>query len=153
MGETLDTARTSLQDRIDEGRQAHQCGAALQLGFILRSAEELYIAPVQRSEPNYVTKKRASGHIIALTAQSAPTAGLTGAIVCIESADPGYDWIFTHGIVGLVTKYGGANSHMAIRCVEFGVPAAIGCGEVLFERIARGGYMEIDAGNRKFELY
>ena len=152
MGETLDTARTSLQDQIDEGRQAHQCGAALQLGFILRSAEELYIAPVQRSEPNYVTKKRASGHIIALTAQSAPTAGLTGAIVCIESADPGYDWIFTHGIVGLVTKYGGANSHMAIRCVEFGVPAAIGCGEVLFERIARGGYMEIDAGNRKFEL-
>jgi phosphoenolpyruvate-protein kinase (PTS system EI component) len=37
-------------------------------------------------------------------------------IVVIENADPGYDWIFTKNIVGLITKYGGANSHMAIRC-------------------------------------
>ena len=48
----------------------------------------------------------------------------------IESADPGYDWIFTHDIKGLITKYGGAASHMAIRCAEFNLPAAIGSGEI-----------------------
>ena len=56
---------------------------------------------------------------------------IDGCIVLIESADPGFDWIFSHAITGLVTKYGGANSHMAVRCAEFGLPAAIGCGERL----------------------
>ena len=32
-------------------------------------------------------------------------------IIFIENADPGYDWLFGLGISGLVTKYGGANSH------------------------------------------
>ena len=49
-----------------------------------------------------------------------------GSIVFIRSADPGYDWLFNRGIAGLVTEHGGANSHMAIRAAEFGLPAAIG---------------------------
>ena len=47
----------------------------------------------------------------------------------IENADPGYDWIFLHKIRGFITKYGGLNSHMAIRAAELGIPAAIGTGE------------------------
>ena len=43
---------------------------------------------------------------------------LKNKIILIENADPGYDWIFSHKIIGLVTKYGGANSHMTIRCSE-----------------------------------
>ncbi|GIS28374.1 MAG: hypothetical protein CM15mP129_05710 [Chloroflexota bacterium] len=35
----------------------------------------------------------------------------------IENADPGYDWLFNKGISG-ITKYGGANSHMAIRSAK-----------------------------------
>lgn len=54
-------------------------------------------------------------------------------IIFIESADPGYDFIFTQKIRGLVTKFGGANSHMAIRCAELNIPAAIGVGEKSFE--------------------
>ena len=50
-------------------------------------------------------------------------------IVLIENADPGFDWIFNKKIIALITKYGGANSHMAIRCNELKIPAAIGCGE------------------------
>ena len=30
-------------------------------------------------------------------------------IVLIENADPGYDFIFSHKILGLVTKFGGMN--------------------------------------------
>ena len=48
-------------------------------------------------------------------------------IVLIENADPGLIGYFQN-IAGLITKYG-ANSHMAIRCAEFDIPAAIGCGE------------------------
>lgn len=151
-GHSLERDGHTLRDRVIEGRRIHQCGAALHLSFILRSIDELYVAPQQRAEPNFVTKRRASGPLVVLDPRSAPSGRLDGAVACIESADPGFDWIFTHGIAGLVTKYGGANSHMAIRCAEFGIPAVIGCGEVLFDQILRGRSIEIDAANRHFVL-
>ena len=46
-------------------------------------------------------------------------------IVCIENADPGYDFLFNKNIKGLITKYGGLNSHMAIRCAELNLPSLI----------------------------
>ena len=67
----------------------------------------------------------------------------------IESADPGFDWIFSHDIAGLVTHFGGANSHMAIRCAEFGLPAAIGCGERLFTKLLKTSVIELNCAQRK----
>ena len=69
---------------------------------------------------------------------------LNDKIVIIEGADPGFDWIFSQKIAGLITKYGGANSHMAIRCAEFGIPAAIGCGEQRFEQLLRSIKVQLD---------
>jgi phosphoenolpyruvate-protein kinase (PTS system EI component) len=71
---------------------------------------------------------------------------LRGRIICIENADPGFDWIFTRDIAGLVSKYGGANSHMTIRCAELGLPAAIGVGAQTFERITTAERVELDSG-------
>jgi phosphoenolpyruvate-protein kinase (PTS system EI component) len=68
--------------------------------------------------------------------------------VCVENADPGFDWIFAKGIRGLVTKFGGANSHMAIRCAELGVPAAIGCGEQAFRRLLDAGLIELNCAEK-----
>ena len=69
---------------------------------------------------------------------------LNGKVILIEGADPGFDWIFTQKIAGLITKYGGVNSHMAIRCAEFGIPAAIGCGEQSFERLIKSNKVHLD---------
>ena len=65
-------------------------------------------------------------------------------IVLLENADPGYDFIFSYKIKGLVTRYGGANSHMSIRCLELGIPAAIGVGSKDFERIKSSHSIEIN---------
>ena len=65
----------------------------------------------------------------------------------IESADPGYDWIFTNNIKGLITKYGGAASHMSIRCSEFNIPAAIGCGNK-FDSLINSNEVIIDCNNQ-----
>ena len=69
---------------------------------------------------------------------------MNGCILAIESADPGYDWIFTSNLLGLITKYGGANSHMAIRCSELNIPASIGCGDQIFERLDKFSLVELD---------
>ena len=66
---------------------------------------------------------------------------INGKIVAIPNADPGFDWIFSHNIAGLITQYGGANSHMAIRCAELGIPAAIGIGDKQYEGLHEGRLM------------
>ena len=77
---------------------------------------------------------------------------LKNKIVCIESADPGYDFIFNENIGGLITKFGGANSHMAIRCAELGLPAAIGIGNFLFNKIANARIVSLNPSSNKIDI-
>ena len=44
--------------------------------------------------------------------------------------------------------YGGANSHMAIRAAEFGLPAAIGIGETLYRNLCNQSKLELNPGQR-----
>ena len=73
---------------------------------------------------------------------------ISNKIVLIENADPGYDWLFGRNIAGLITMYGGANSHMAIRAAEFGLPAAIGIGETLYRNLCNQSKLELNPGQR-----
>lgn len=76
---------------------------------------------------------------------------LKNKIIMIESADPGYDWIFGKKISGLITMFGGANSHMAIRASELNLPAAIGVGKINYERLAKSTYINLDPVNKMIE--
>ena len=67
----------------------------------------------------------------------------------IDSADPGYDYLFTKNIAGLITCYGGANSHMAIRCSELSLPAVIGVGEERFKIYKSANKLTIDSLNNQ----
>ena len=86
--------------------------------------------------PNFVTTEIITAELLLLTTENNKI--LDNKIVVIESADPGFDWIFSYDIAGLITRYGGANSHMAIRCAELNIPAAIGVGDLLFEKFQSG---------------
>jgi choline kinase len=73
-------------------------------------------------------------------------------LVLIENADPGYDWLFGVGIAGLITKYGGANSHMAIRAAEFGLPAVIGIGEFRFNELIGANTLQLDCQSKTIRI-
>ncbi|WP_375202111.1 PEP-utilizing enzyme [Hyphococcus sp.] len=104
------------------------------------------------SAPNFVTSKSITADIIAVGQEAKPDpADLKGKIVVIPQADPGFDWLFGCEMAGLVTQYGGANSHMAIRAAEFGLPAAIGVGEVLFEKLQHAKVVLLDCLNQRLE--
>ena len=92
-----------------------------------------------KSEANYVTILNVVADLSFIKSDHADN--IKGKIVAIPNADPGFDWIFSHNIAGLVTQYGGANSHMAIRCAELGIPAAIGIGDKLYESLYEGRLM------------
>lgn len=98
------------------------------------------------SQPTFVTRLRAEGPVTDATSGT-----LSGAVVFLECADPGHDWIFTHGIAGFVTQFGGENSHMAIRARELQVPAVIGAGS-RYERWSRSDRIVIDGRSKTVEM-
>ena len=124
-------------EKSQKGQYLFDIGRSLKLSYLIRSHRDIYVVPQHRSTPNFVGSGSIEKEVIVLNAQSQCTEKLDGRIVCIENADPGFDWIFTRQIAGLITKFGGTNSHMAIRCAEYGLPAAIGVGEILFEQISQ----------------
>lgn len=130
--------------RIEANRELYNRAAGLKLGYLIRSSRDVYVAPQHRAAPNYVGSGKANAPIISLNTDSACDLDIANKIVCIENADPGFDWIFTHNIAGLVTKFGGANSHMAIRCAEYGLPAAIGVGERLYDLVSQSKSAVLD---------
>lgn len=126
------------------GRQRHGITKALRLPQILTDPLDVHVVPLRLSAPNFITHRSVTGHGVRLGGHDRVPNDMAGAVVLIENADPGFDWIFAYGIAGLVTKYGGANSHMAIRCAEFSIPAAIGCGEQIFDRLCAASRIEIN---------
>lgn len=144
-----DEARPYYLSVIAEQRRQHELARSLRLAPLIRSERDVYVAAQQRSEPNFITRCRVEAPVTVLDGGEAQAGALEGHIVCIESADPGYDWLFTRNIAGLVTCYGGANSHMAIRCAEYGLPAAIGCGGILYERAGKAGLLLLDCAGKR----
>ena len=137
------------REAISAAKKRHQVAQALRLPQILHDIAGVSVVPLQVNAPNFISSKIVRGNLVKLTNNvriSEVTIG--GTVVLIENADPGFDWIFTHHPLALVTKFGGVNSHMAIRCAEFGIPAAIGCGEQIFERIACCRSVEINCAEK-----
>ncbi|MDE6942653.1 MAG: hypothetical protein K2P40_17170 [Lachnospiraceae bacterium] len=111
---------------------------------ILLDASEVWHFYYPDMEPNYITLKQAQGEVVQL-ADDVGNVDISDKIVLIMCADPGYDWIFSHHIRGFITMYGGANSHMAIRAGELGIPAVIGVGEKQYQKYCTARVLEIDA--------
>lgn len=121
----------------------------VRLPHLILAPDDVYAFDLPAGQPNYVTMGRVEADIVL---EHNFSRGLKGRIVFIQSADPGYDWIFAKGPAGLVTMYGGANSHMAIRCAELGLPAVIGAGEANFTAWAQATRLEIACPEQKVRV-
>jgi len=119
----------------------------LMLPEMIAEVSDLEKIEQRQAKPNFITVSHVQADVVVL--KDGTDADISGKIVALEKADPGYDWIFAKGIAGLVTKYGGPASHMAIRCAEFGLPSAIGCGAKTFSYVCSSERIEIDCNNKK----
>ena len=117
----------------------------IKLPYLITDKKDFSIVPLLKGVPNYITSKKITAKcLLVRSKQSMKMENLKGKIILVESADPGYDWLFLYGIAGLITKYGGSNSHMSIRCSEMNIPAVIGCGEQLFRKLKNSNLIEVD---------
>jgi hypothetical protein len=129
---------------IEKNKTFYQYTQAIKLPSLIINAEDIYSFVLKKEEANFVTLKSVTAQVADLQNKS----DCREKIVCIKSADPGYDYLFSQNIKGLITCYGGANSHMAIRCAELGIPAVIGCGEKMFCRYKKANFLQINAASK-----
>lgn len=141
-----------LRQSIAEGRENHRLAKSLVLPPVLIDIDEIWRFYYPDTEPNFITMKRAEGETAVLD-NNMSQVDITDKIVLIVCANPGYDWIFSYHIRGFVTMYGGANSHMAIRAGEIGIPAVIGVGEKQYERYRKARSLEIDAMSKTVRVF
>jgi phosphohistidine swiveling domain-containing protein len=140
--------RDLFAETIRQGRESFQVTEATCLPPLIVAPEDVWNFHLPTATPNFVTARAAQGRVV----RELEHADLTGAIVLIPNADPGYDWIFSRRIAGLITAYGGANSHMAIRSAELDLPAVIGAGEHLFSEWSQAGGLRIDCAGRRVDI-
>ena len=126
-----------------KNEKKNKISAMIRLPQLLIDPAGTFVVPFQVSYPNFITNKKITSEILIIKTEI-NNLNLKNKIAVIEGADPGFDWIFSQKIAGLITKYGGANSHMAIRCAEFGIPAAIGCGEQIYDKIINSNSIHLD---------
>ena len=151
-GATAGEASRSLRPMVRRGRDESYVCQAVCLPEQIAVDSDLFGFEQVASEPNYITRKKARARLLALDDDANADVDPSGRIILIPNADPGYDWIFSRGIAGLVTMYGGVNSHMAIRAAEFELPAAIGIGELLFDEVSRADVLDLDCESRKIRV-
>lgn len=139
--------RSMFRENIDTNKGQYNKALLIKLPSLIVSPENVYSFTLLKDEPNFITQKKIRAKSIILA--ECDDYGVEGNIVFIKSADPGYDFLFSKNIGGLVTQFGGANSHMAIRCAEMGIPAVIGAGDRNFNEWGKSEKIEIDCLNKK----
>ena len=138
----------ALKQSVLQGRDSFEQTKRLALPPVITDSSDVWSFEWPLNEPNYVTLKQAIGPVVHHQDRQA----LENAIVFIPNADPGFDWLFSYPIAGLITAWGGANSHMAIRAGEIGLPAAIGAGEILYNTWKKANVIILDCAGRRVEI-
>ena len=148
--DTLNTTSIvkSLKEQIKKNKEIYKINSAIHLPDTITSFDDLYFSHKNTNSGNYITQKKVKAQVINYKDLS-DLKKLENKIVIIESADPGYDFIFSRDIKGLITKFGGQNSHMSIRSAELSLPSCIGVGEKKYNEIISKKHITLDCLNKK----
>jgi phosphohistidine swiveling domain-containing protein len=146
---TSGSVREALLESVAHGRERHMLTRNLVLPPVVASPDEVFAFHLPPSQPNFITRKSVTA---AVASVGDPPESFAGRILFVPSADPGFDWIFSRNISGFITQFGGANSHMAIRASELGIPAVIGAGEPLYRRWQTARKLCVDCTNQRVLL-
>ena len=142
--------KKKFRSEVDSNRSDYETNLKLKLPETITSPNDVYFYYEPENKINFAGNKKTSGEVISISKKI--NYNLKDKIVLIESADPGYDFLFSRNIRGLITKYGGVNSHMSIRCSELNIPAAIGVGEKKYNELLKSKIVNLDCITKKLDI-
>ena len=140
----------SIKENINQNQKEYNKNLKVNLPDIITDGKDLFIQKSQKTKINFISNKIINSKVVEF--RKVNLKKKINSIVCIENADPGFDFLFSKNIKGLITKYGGQNSHMAIRCAELNLPALIGVGEENYTKIINSKFIKIDCIQNKVEF-
>ena len=142
---------TFFKRSLNYKKKKYEFSSMVKLPPLVTNSKQIYYVEHFNSIPNFITSKSIEKSIVVISdLKNIPD--VKNKIVLIESADPGYDWLFSFDISGLITKYGGSASHMAIRSAEYGLPSAIGCGDKIFNELANANTILLDCNSKIIKI-
>lgn len=115
---------------------------------IIPGVTDLGVVTFSEAMPSYITNATVKARICVLD-RLGIKADVKGALVLLPNADPGYDFLFHSGVLGIITKVGGPASHMCIRAIELQMPACIGCGESTYQMLSSARSAILDCNTRQ----
>ena len=147
----LNKSTKNIKSIIKKNKNLYSLNRRIKLPQVLYEKSNFFVVPYQINEPNFVSKKTIIKNL-EIFKNDNKNQYFKDKIVVIENADPGYDWIFSKKISGLITKFGGANSHMTIRCAELNLPAMIGCGPKIYNEICNSKKIELNCKLKTYNI-
>ncbi len=139
---------SEIKNKIKINKLNYAKNSFINLPDTISEPDDLYYNFKSLNNGNYITQKKISAKTVIYN-KNIHGKNLSKKIILIENADPGFDFLFSQKISGIITKYGGQNSHMSIRAAELLLPACIGVGEEKFNQISGKKVITIDCLNKK----
>ena len=143
--------KKSLIDEIKKNNKDQKMRNLIEFPEFISHSKDIYVQEQSNNLANFVTKRNINGEILEFS-KIKNFKNLKNKIVLLKNADPGYDFIFSHNIKGLITQYGGANSHMSIRCLELDIPAIIGIGRKNYSQISENNFIQINCNQKYYKI-
>jgi len=137
--------RNNLLPIIKHRKEIYDKSVFVKLPDVISDDIDFYCFEEITAKPNFVTTLQVTSDVLYISdIQSINPDDLKGKIILKETMEPGCDWIFLYSIAGIITKFGGVASHIAIRCRELNIPAVIGCGNY-FDVLKNSKIIKIDS--------
>ena len=142
-----------MKNNINQNKAQYEITKTLEIPDFIKSKNDFYEFERSTVRPNFVQSKDITGKLLEISnLKKLKKQDLKNKIILLDIADPGYDFIFSFKILGLITKYGGANSHMLIRCVDENIPAAIGVGDLTYSNLQKANTVNINSKQKTINV-
>lgn len=144
--------RTFLAELTDRRHQQHRLAGMMLLPPVITELSEIESFAIPASNPTFITVRQVRAPLRLISpGEVVKRDHVENCVVAIANADPGFDYLFALGINGLITAFGGPNSHMAIRASEFSIPAVIGIGEQALGSLRDGTVIDLDCQKKRWQ--
>lgn len=140
-------SRDSYVQTIEARRNMYHAYSYLVLPDVIINVGDIDVIDIDEEIPDYVTDQCVTGELVYY--DDGHDVDVAGKIVLLSKVTFAYDWIFTKDIKGVITKKDTKDSRIARRCMELNIPAALGCGEKLFNTVLLMNKVELDCDNGK----